>query len=139
MIDLQGRNAEDLDRLVVDWPSQSLRAATLIDTPGTASLSTQTSRRTVRFLNPDDDTPTEADAVVYLMRQLHATDSEFLEAFRDQGVARAASVGATCSPTSALSRVDFPALTLPAIAIRSGSSSRSSWSASHRPVGGAAP
>jgi len=92
VIDLQGRSAEDLDRMVVDWPSQSLRTATLIDTPGTASLSTQTSRRTVRFLNPEDDTPTEADAVVYLMRQLHASDAEFLEAFRDQGVARAASV-----------------------------------------------
>ena len=49
-------------------------------------------RRTVRFLNPEDDTPTEADAVVYLMRHLHASDAEFLEAFRDQGVARAASV-----------------------------------------------
>lgn len=92
VIDLQGHAAEDLDRMVVDWPSQFLRATTLIDTPGTASLSTVTSRRAVRFLNPDDDTPTEADAVVYLMRRLHASDSEFLEAFRDQGVARAASV-----------------------------------------------
>ena len=32
--------------MVVDWPSQSLRMATLIDTPGTASISTETSRRT---------------------------------------------------------------------------------------------
>jgi energy-coupling factor transporter ATP-binding protein EcfA2 len=92
VIDLQGRTADELERMVVDWPAQSLRTATLIDTPGTASLTTGTSRRTVRFLNPDDDTPTEADAVVYLMRQLHASDAEFLEAFRDQGVARAASV-----------------------------------------------
>ena len=38
-----------------------------------------------------------------------------------------ASVGAICSPTSALSSVDLPALTLPAIATRSGSSSRSRW------------
>ncbi len=92
VIDLHGYSAEDLDRMVVDWPSQSLRTATLIDTPGIASLSGQVSRRAVRFLNPDDDTPTEADAVIYLMRQLHASDAEFLEAFRDQGVARAASV-----------------------------------------------
>ena len=92
LIDLRGHDPAELARMVVDWPSQSLRAATLIDTPGTASLSTDTSRRTTRFLNPDDDTPTEADAVVYLMRQLHATDSEFLEAFHDRGVATAASV-----------------------------------------------
>ena len=92
VVDLRGHAPADLDRMVIDWPTQSLRLATLIDTPGTASLSTETARRTVRFLNPDDDTPTEADAVVYLMRQLHASDSEFLEAFRDQGVARAASV-----------------------------------------------
>jgi len=102
LIDLQGRSAAELDRMVVDWPSQSLRATTLIDTPGTASLSTETSRRTVRFLNPDDDTPTEADAVVYLMRQLHASDAEFLAAFRDQGVARAASV----NTVAVISRAD---------------------------------
>ena len=47
-----------------------------------------------------------------------------------------ASVGATCSPTSALSSVDLPAFTLPAIATRSGSSSRRSWSCSHRAVSG---
>ncbi len=29
------------------------------------------------FLDPDDDTPTEADAVIYLMRHLHATDAAF--------------------------------------------------------------
>jgi GTPase SAR1 family protein len=92
VIDLQGHSVEDLDRVVVDWPSQSLRAATLIDTPGTASLSVQTSHRTVRFLHPEEDTATEADAVIYLMRQLHASDYEFLEAFRDQGVASAASI-----------------------------------------------
>ena len=41
-----------------------------------------------------------------------------------------ASVGASSSPTRALSSVDLPALTLPAMATRSGSSSRSStaWS-----------
>ena len=38
-----------------------------------------------------------------------------------------ASVGAISSPTSALSSVDFPALTLPAMATRSGSSKRSRW------------
>ncbi len=41
-----------------------------------------------------------------------------------------ASVGAICSPTRALSNVDLPALTFPATATRSGSSSRSIWSRS---------
>ncbi|MGQ0777690.1 MAG: dynamin family protein [Pseudonocardiales bacterium] len=101
-IDLQGTPAEQLTRLVVDWPSQSLRIATLIDTPGIASTSMETSQRTLAFLTPEDDTPAEADAVVYLMRHLHATDAEFLESFRDQGVGRASSV----NTIAVLSRAD---------------------------------
>lgn len=92
VIDLAGTPADRVERLVVDWPSQSLRAATLIDTPGIASLSTEVAHRTVAFLDPEDETPTEADAVVYLMRHLHAADAEFLESFRDGGVARATAV-----------------------------------------------
>jgi len=84
--------AERLRKLVVDWPSQSLRGVTLIDTPGIGSTSTLTSRRTLSMLTPDDDTPAEADAVIYLMRHLHTTDAEFLESFRDRSVARASSV-----------------------------------------------
>jgi hypothetical protein len=91
-VQLRGMHPERLRRLVVDWPSQSLRGVTLIDTPGIASTSTAFSRRTLNVLTPDDDTPAEADAVVYLMRHLHATDAEFLESFRDQGVARANAV-----------------------------------------------
>ncbi len=101
-IDLHGMPAERVDRLVVDWPTQSLRTTTLIDTPGIASLSTATARRTTRFLDPDDDTPTEADAVVYLMRHLHATDAAFLESFRDQGMARATAV----NTVAVISRAD---------------------------------
>ena len=101
-IDLGGVPAQRLDRLVVDWPAQSLRTMTLIDTPGIASLSTETSRRTLTFLDPDDDTPTEADAVVYLMRHLHAADAEFLASFRDQGVARATAV----NTVAVISRAD---------------------------------
>lgn len=92
VIDLDGTSADELNRLVVDWPSQSLRTATLIDTPGIASMSAENSQRALTFLTPDDDTPAEADAVIYLMRHLHASDAEFLESFRDQGVARATSV-----------------------------------------------
>jgi Dynamin family len=102
IIDLQGTPAEALNRLVVHWPSQSLRTATLIDTPGIASMSTETSRRTLAFLTPEDDSPTEADAVIYLMRHLHATDAEFLESFRDRGVSRASSV----NTIAVLSRAD---------------------------------
>jgi hypothetical protein len=89
---LRGVPAERLRRIVVDWPSQYLRNATLIDTPGIASTSEDVSRRTVNLLTPDEDTPAEADAVVYLMRHLHVADAEFLESFRDQGVARASAV-----------------------------------------------
>ncbi len=101
-IDLQGTPPEDVERLVVDWPSESLRAATLIDTPGIASTSAATSQRTVAFLDPDDDAPTEADAVVYLMRHLHAADARFLESFRDRGVARATAV----NTVAVISRAD---------------------------------
>jgi hypothetical protein len=102
VIDMQGARAEDVDHLEVDWPSPSLRIATLIDTPGIASMSAEVGQRTLRFLNPDDERPTEADAVVYLMRHLHAADAEFLAAFRDQGLARAASVNSV----AVISRAD---------------------------------
>lgn len=101
-IDLRGTPPERLDRLVVDWPSQNLRTATLIDTPGIASVSAENSQRTCVFLTPEDDTPAEADAMIYLMRHLHATDAEFLEAFRDQGVGRASSL----NTVAVLSRAD---------------------------------
>jgi hypothetical protein len=102
IIDLGSTPAESLDRLSVDWPTQTLRTTTLIDTPGVASINQDVSARTARFLDPDDDTPTEADAVIYLMRHLHVNDVEFLEAFRDQGVARATAV----NTVAVLSRAD---------------------------------
>jgi hypothetical protein len=85
VIDLGGARGGDVDHLEVDWPSPHLQVATLVDTPGIASMSAEVGRRTLRFLDPDDERPTEADAVVYLMRHLHAADAEFLEAFRDRG------------------------------------------------------
>ena len=100
-IDLGGTPADDVERLLVEWPSSQLRSTTLIDTPGVGSLSVETSARTTAFLTPDD-TPAAADAVLYLMRHLHATDVRFLEAFHDQGVARAAPV----NTIAILSRAD---------------------------------
>ncbi|MCO1661170.1 dynamin family protein [Pseudonocardia humida] len=105
VIDLGDTPADALDRVVVDWPSQNLRATTLIDTPGIASLTVENSRRTVAFLDPDDETPSEADAVIYLMRHLHAADADFLETFRDGpdgGVGRATAV----NTVAVLSRAD---------------------------------
>jgi len=99
-IDL-GVPAETVDRLEVTWPSASLRATTLIDTPGIASLSLDVSARSERFLAPED-APTAADAVLYLMRHLHSADVRFLESFHDQGVARAAPV----NTVAVLSRAD---------------------------------
>jgi hypothetical protein len=87
VIELDGTPAEQIERLVVDWPSLSLRASTLIDTPGIGSASTEVSARTTAFLCPEDE-PAAADAVIYLMRHLHANDVRFLESFHDNGVAR---------------------------------------------------
>jgi len=99
--DLGGFRAEDVARLVVDWPARSLRGLTLIDTPGIASLSTDVSARASSFLLPEDK-PSEADAAVYLMRHLHASDLNFLEAFRDTATGQSGTVNAL----AVLSRAD---------------------------------
>ena len=99
--DLAGTSPDQVDRLVVDWPSQSLRGTTLIDTPGIDSLSRDVSAVSHQFLAPED-APTAADAVVYLMRHLHSGDVRFLESFYDQGVARATAV----NTIAVLSRAD---------------------------------
>ncbi|MFE4197220.1 dynamin family protein [Paenarthrobacter sp. NPDC056912] len=93
--------AEDVERLVVDWPSASLRELTLIDTPGIASLSQDVSGRATAFLLPED-APTAADAVIYLMRHLHASDVRFLESFKDTSAGQSGTVNAL----AVLSRAD---------------------------------
>ncbi|NUS35937.1 MAG: GTP-binding protein [Pseudarthrobacter sp.] len=98
---LDGARAEDVDRLDVEWPSPALHAMTLIDTPGIASLSQDVSARSSGFLIPGD-APSEADAVIYLMRHMHASDVRFLESFRDDGAARSGTVNAI----AVLSRAD---------------------------------
>ena len=98
---LDGVRAEEVERLDVEWPSPALEAMTLIDTPGIASLSQDLSARSVRFLAPEDS-PSEADAVIYLMRHLHASDVRFLESFRDTGAGRSGTVNAL----AVLSRAD---------------------------------
>jgi hypothetical protein len=92
-VDLGGVDANDVARLDVEWPSSSLRELTLIDTPGIGALSSA-STRTTDFLTPGDDRETEADAVLYLMKHLHATDVDFLSAFHDEEVSQATPVNA---------------------------------------------
>jgi hypothetical protein len=101
-IDLGGTDADDVNRLVIEWPSSSLRQMTLIDTPGIASLSADVSARTSAFLTPGEDQVTPADAVLYLMRHLHASDINFLEAFHDEEFSQATPVNAV----AVLSRAD---------------------------------
>jgi GTPase SAR1 family protein len=101
-VDIGATATDDVERLVVEWPSASLRTTTLIDTPGIASLSEDVSARTVEFLTPGEDQVTAADAVVYLLRHLHTTDLRFLEAFHDDEVAQATPV----NTIAVLSRAD---------------------------------
>ncbi|MCT9869074.1 dynamin family protein [Paenarthrobacter aurescens] len=90
-----------VERLVVDWPAASLRDLTLIDTPGIASLSQDVSGRSTAFLLPED-APMAADAVIYLMRHLHASDVRFLESFKDTAAGQSGTVNAL----AVLSRAD---------------------------------
>ncbi|MTH67647.1 GTP-binding protein [Agromyces bracchium] len=101
VIDLEPSRPEDVDRVVVEWPSRRLEDVTLIDTPGIASLSSGISARSAAFLTPESDS-SEADAVVYLTRHMHSADVGFLSAFHDTAVARSRTVNAI----AVLSRAD---------------------------------
>ena len=91
VFDLAGRTADEIEWIDVGWPLAALRAQILIDTPGIASLSADTSATTARFLTPKEE-PSSADAVIYLLRHLHGSDMKFLEAFRDTAAGAAQSV-----------------------------------------------
>ncbi|MFD3462538.1 dynamin family protein [Nocardia fluminea] len=82
------RGPREVDHLEVGWPSAALSQTTIIDTPGTSSLSREVSLRTARLLTPAEVEDGEraapmsvsgADAVVYLLRRLDAADVRFLE------------------------------------------------------------
>lgn len=98
---LDGTRVEDVERLEVEWPSPALRQVTLIDTPGIASLSRTVSALSTNFLTPTDRPP-EADAIIYLMRHMHAEDLRFLESFRDTEAGSSRTVNAL----AVLSRAD---------------------------------
>ncbi|WP_248305741.1 dynamin family protein [Agromyces sp. H66] len=101
VIDLGTATAEETDRIEVEWPSKRLEDVTLIDTPGIASLSSDVSARSAAFLTPDE-APSEADAIIYLMRHLHSADLGFLSAFHDTVVGASSTVNAM----AVLSRAD---------------------------------
>jgi hypothetical protein len=91
---LNGVPESDVQFLDVRWPASALEKVTLIDTPGLASLNDENSRRTREFLDHDGDHAPDADAVIYLMRHLHRSDVEFLDAFMDRSVSAASPVNA---------------------------------------------
>jgi len=91
---LNGVAEADVQFLDVRWPASALEKVTLIDTPGLASLNDENSRRTREFLDHDGDHVPDADAVIYLMRHLHRSDVEFLDAFMDRSVVAASPVNA---------------------------------------------
>jgi Dynamin family len=99
---LNGVSEADVQFIDVRWPASTLDRVTLIDTPGLASLNDENSRRTLEFLDSDGDHAPDADAVIYLMRHLHRSDIEFLDAFMDRSVSAASPVNAV----AVLSRAD---------------------------------
>jgi len=92
----------DIETLDISWPTSTLETITLIDTPGLASLNDENSRRTREFLEFDEGKPSDADAVIYLMRHAHRSDVAFLDAFMDRSVTAASPVNAV----AVLSRAD---------------------------------
>jgi hypothetical protein len=99
---LEGLAERDVHALEIQWPASTLKHVTLIDTPGLASVNDENSRRSREFLEHDESNPTGADAVIYLMRHLHRSDVEFLDAFMDRSVTAASPVNAV----AVLSRAD---------------------------------
>ncbi|MCV7153384.1 dynamin-like GTPase family protein [Mycolicibacterium pyrenivorans] len=69
---------DDVIDLDVEWPAAELIDATIIDTPGTSSLSRDVSARTLRLLVPEEGVP-RVDAVVFLLRTLNAADIALLK------------------------------------------------------------
>lgn len=101
-IDLGGVSPEGVEWIEVGWPSSRLAQFTLIDTPGLESLDEDRSRRTKVLLGIEEEGHSQVDAVIYLMRHIHRSDADFLEAFMDRSLARPSPVNAV----AVLSRAD---------------------------------
>ncbi len=76
--DLAAQDPTEVAALDVEWPAAELIDTTIIDTPGTSSLSRDVSERTLRLLVPEDGVP-RVDAVVFLLRTLNAADIALLK------------------------------------------------------------
>ncbi|MGH3880531.1 MAG: hypothetical protein ACRDSK_26195 [Actinophytocola sp.] len=88
-IDLEGWRADALDRIVVDWPSRALRGLTLIDTPAIGAEPVEPATSTSDTAGDvASRISLEADAVLYLMRNLGSTDVGFLQSIQDHPIAR---------------------------------------------------
>ena len=82
--DFASLDPDDVVDLDVEWPAAELIDTTIIDTPGTSSLSRDVSERTLRLLVPDDGVP-RVDAVVFLLRTLNARGHRAAQADRRTG------------------------------------------------------
>lgn len=80
--ELGGLDPADVVDIDVEWPARELASVTIIDTPGTSSLTRDVSERTLRFLVPPDGVP-RVDAVVFLLRTLNAPDIALLKQIGD--------------------------------------------------------
>ncbi|NEK60124.1 GTPase [Geodermatophilus sabuli] len=100
-LELGGVPPDEVAHLVVEWPATDLLPATVVDTPGIASLSAGTSARTRTFLAADEG-PSGADAVVFLTRQPQPEDVAVLSAFQ----AGTGAPGAHTTTITVLSRAD---------------------------------
>ena len=76
--DFASLDPNDVIDLDVEWPAAELIDTTIIDTPGTSSLSRDVSERSLRLLVPEDGVP-RVDAVVFLLRTLNAADIALLK------------------------------------------------------------
>jgi hypothetical protein len=101
-VDLAPAGDQRLRRLLVTVDREQLRRMTLIDTPGLASLSRELGIESRRFLIGEAADALAPDAVLYLIRQVHTTDTNFLQAFRDPAAQRVPPVNAI----GVLSRTD---------------------------------
>src|SRR6266550_2137207 len=87
---------------LVRWPSLKLLEMSLLDTPGLEGKDAEASRRSRLVLGLDDASEVQVDAVIYLMRHLHAKDVDFLEAFLEQSISRPSPI----SSLAVISRAD---------------------------------
>lgn len=100
-LELHGLGPEDFERMDVTWPASGIEGITLIDTPGTVSISEEVSVQTERFLFPERGA-TGADAVIYLLRSLHEADLQYLHALDERTRHGVATIGSI----AVLSRAD---------------------------------